>query len=96
MSQANPSLRFVGRHLPVPAFVIESQTFGHGPHVCIGAALTIIEAEIAFRAILARWPRIAPADERPSWDGNPVYRGLKSPHIEYRCMRILRGRRRPS
>lgn len=51
-------------------------SFGHGPHVCIGAALTMMEAEIAFRAILARWPRIALVDERPSWNGNPVYRGL--------------------
>ncbi len=51
-------------------------SFGHGPHVCIGAALTMMEAEIAFRAVLTRWPRLALIDERPRWNGNPVYRGL--------------------
>lgn len=52
-------------------------SFGHGPHVCIGAALTMMEAEIAFRAVLSRWPRLALADEPPLWNANPVYRGLK-------------------
>jgi cytochrome P450 len=52
-------------------------SFGHGLHVCIGAALTMIEAEIAFRAMLRRLPRLALVDEPPRWNGNPVYRGLK-------------------
>jgi cytochrome P450 len=52
-------------------------SFGHGPHVCIGAALTMMEAEIAFRAVLSRWPRLALVDAPPRWNGNPVYRGMK-------------------
>lgn len=51
-------------------------SFGHGPHVCIGAALTMIEAEVAFRAILRHWPDLALMDAEPDWNGNPVYRGL--------------------
>uniref|UniRef100_UPI003F499ED9 hypothetical protein n=1 Tax=Cupriavidus necator TaxID=106590 RepID=UPI003F499ED9 len=51
-------------------------SFGHGPHVCIGAALTLIEAEIVFRAILRHWPELSLLDAKPHWNGNPVYRGL--------------------
>jgi len=51
-------------------------SFGSGPHVCIGAALTLIEAEVAFRHILQRWPRLQLSETRPQWNRNPVYRGL--------------------
>lgn len=51
-------------------------SFGHGPHVCIGAALTMMEAEVGFRAVMTRWPGLALVDESPHWNGNPVYRGL--------------------
>uniref|UniRef100_UPI003F499C37 cytochrome P450 n=1 Tax=Cupriavidus yeoncheonensis TaxID=1462994 RepID=UPI003F499C37 len=51
-------------------------SFGHGPHVCIGAALTLMEAEIVFRAILRHWPALSLIDAEPHWNGNPVYRGL--------------------
>ncbi|TDF61959.1 cytochrome P450 [Cupriavidus sp. L7L] len=56
-------------------------SFGHGPHVCIGAALTMMEAEIVFRALLTRLPRIELANAEPDWNGNPVYRGLASLHL---------------
>lgn len=50
-------------------------SFGYGPHVCIGAALTYLEAEVAFRAMLRRWPslQLAEPGERA---GNAVYRGF--------------------
>jgi cytochrome P450 len=51
-------------------------SFGSGPHVCIGAALTLIEAEVAFRHILQRWPGLQLLEARPQWNRNPVYRGL--------------------
>ncbi len=52
--------------------------FGQGPHVCIGAALTQLEAEVAFTALLRRFPdlRLAPggASQRLA---NPLYRGWR-------------------
>lgn len=53
-----------------------SLAFGHGPHACVGAALTLMEAEIAFREVLRRWPNLELAESAPRWAGNPVYRGL--------------------
>jgi cytochrome P450 len=51
-------------------------SFGHGPHVCIGAALTLLEAEIALRHVLRRWPGLELVDAAACWDRNAVYRGL--------------------
>ena len=51
--------------------------FGQGPHVCIGAALTLMEAQAVFAQVLERWPDLmltAPA--APHWTGNALYRGL--------------------
>lgn len=52
-----------------------SLSFGSGPHVCIGAALTLMEAEIVFRELL-RWPELSLANSTPRWIRNPLYRGL--------------------
>lgn len=53
-----------------------SLAFGVGPHVCLGAALTRIEAEIVFRQVLERWPDLRLLDASPRWGQNPAYRGL--------------------
>jgi len=53
-----------------------SVTFGSGPHVCIGAALTRMEAEILFAALLKRLPQIELVTGAPQWSPNPAYRGL--------------------
>ena len=51
--------------------------FGQGPHVCIGAALTLMEAQAVFAQVLERWPDLAlSAPESPHWTGNALYRGL--------------------
>lgn len=45
---------------------IRHMTFGHGPHICPGAALSRLEARIALPALFARFPRLAlavPAEE---------------------------------
>lgn len=55
-----------------------SLAFGSGPHVCIGAALTRLEAEMVFGQLLKRWPDIRLANEDPRWGDNPAYRGLLS------------------
>ncbi|MES2934304.1 MAG: cytochrome P450 [Pseudomonadota bacterium] len=53
-------------------------SFGYGPHVCIGATLTYLEAEIAFQTILRRLPHLQLVDTPPQWGTNAVYRGLTS------------------
>ncbi|MDM0037509.1 cytochrome P450 [Variovorax sp. J22G21] len=51
-------------------------SFGAGPHLCIGAGLTLMEAEIVFGRLLRRFPRLQRVDAQPRWSGNAVYRGL--------------------
>jgi cytochrome P450 len=52
-------------------------SFGAGPHVCIGAALTTLEAERLFAALIGRWPSLQATQTAPDWLGNAVYRGLR-------------------
>ena len=56
--------------------------FGSGPHVCIGAGLSLLEAELSLRAMLRRWPalRLAPGPVR--WNGNAALRGLDRLDLE--------------
>lgn len=51
-------------------------SFGYGPHVCIGASLTYLEAEIAFTSLMKQVPRLHLVDSVPAWGLNAVYRGL--------------------
>lgn len=51
-------------------------SFGQGPHVCLGAALTQMEAEIAFTALMRRLPTLALDTAAPVWQDNPAYRAL--------------------
>ena len=51
-------------------------SFGYGPHVCIGARLTLVEAELALNAIVHRWPELRLGSEEPRWIRSPLYRGL--------------------
>ena len=53
-----------------------SLAFGSGPHVCIGAAVTRMEAEIVLRQLLKRWPELSLVNDTPHWISNPLYRGL--------------------
>ena len=59
--------------------------FGHGPHVCIGAALTMIEAQAVFSQVLQRWPDLvlAQPNDAAHWTGNALYRGLTD--LSVRC-----------
>jgi cytochrome P450 len=51
-------------------------SFGFGPHVCIGASLTYLEADIALRRVMERLPQLQRVPGEPAWSGNSVYRGL--------------------
>lgn len=54
--------------------------FGGGVHYCVGAPLAMLEAQIAFEQILARWPSLVLADPQatPAWRPMINLRGLKS------------------
>ncbi|WP_287983286.1 cytochrome P450 [Piscinibacter sp.] len=56
-------------------------SFGSGPHVCIGAALTLMEAEVAIAAIVRRWPGLDVVPESDNWIDSPLYRGMASLHL---------------
>ena len=51
-------------------------SFGSGPHVCIGAGLSLLEADVVLRAVLRRWPDLKRADAIPRWNGIAGLRGL--------------------
>lgn len=60
-------------------------SFGYGPHVCIGAALTYLEAEIAIRSLMRRLPGLRLASNSDSWGGNTVYRSLNELPLHFEC-----------
>ncbi|MDY7579108.1 cytochrome P450 [Herbaspirillum sp. RTI4] len=59
-------------------------SFGYGPHVCIGATLTYLEAQIAFEGLMQRLPLLQLRDTAPPvWHHNPVYRGLETLSLQF-------------
>ncbi len=50
--------------------------FGGGPHVCLGAALVRMTAQVAFNAFMDRFPRIELAGEPAWWTHRSDQRGL--------------------
>lgn len=60
--------RPTGRHLGL----------GQGIHFCLGAPLARLEAEIALRTLITRWPKVCLAVEQPAHRENFNMRGLKS------------------
>jgi cytochrome P450 len=51
-------------------------SLGYGAHFCLGAPLARLEAEIAFDALLDRFPKLELASETLTYRPNPVLRGL--------------------
>jgi len=52
--------------------------FGGGIHHCLGAVLARAEARAAIGGLVQRFPRLAPTDTAPDWNGRLVLRGLES------------------
>ena len=52
-------------------------SFGFGAHFCLGAPLARLEAEIAFRGLLDRFPKLALAEQKFEYRPNPILRGLQ-------------------
>ena len=53
--------------------------FGGGLHLCIGAPLARLEAQVAIQTFFTRFPnvRLATPDEKPQWRTLPFFRGLQ-------------------
>jgi hypothetical protein len=53
-------------------------SFSAGMHYCLGAALARLEGEVAFAALLRRFPHLELADPDPQLREHFVLRGLRS------------------
>jgi len=58
--------------------------FGGGAHICIGAPLARLEAQLAIAGLFARFPnlRLADASAAPRWRKLPFFHGLESLMVE--------------
>lgn len=58
--------------------------FGGGAHLCIGAPLARLEAQVALPTLFARYPNLRLADPafKPQWRNLPFFRGLKELPVE--------------
>jgi len=52
-------------------------SFGGGSHICIGAPLARMEAQVAIGAFLRYFPTATLKDPEPHWRASPIIRGLE-------------------
>ena len=58
-------------------------SFGLGVHKCLGERLARIEANIAFRHLLDKFPAMELVDTEADWQQKTLFRGLKSLRIRF-------------
>jgi len=58
-------------------------SFGFGTHFCMGAPMARLEAEVAFTALLGRFPDLRLLEDAPSYRPNPILRGLQSLEVSF-------------
>ena len=58
-------------------------SFGGGVHFCLGAPLARLEGQIAFRALLERFPNLELATDSPQFRDTLTLRGLKSLPVRF-------------
>ncbi len=58
-------------------------SFSHGNHFCLGAQLARLEAQVAVREIVRRFPGMHLASERLEWGNFLFLRGLKALPVSY-------------
>jgi len=58
-------------------------SFGGGAHICIGAPLARLEAQVALAKLFARFPDMKLADPAApaEWRQLPFFRGLEQLHV---------------
>ncbi|MFI6866913.1 cytochrome P450 [Nocardia sp. NPDC050406] len=76
----DPARYHGGDRLDVTANSAGHLAFGHGIHFCVGAPLARLEADIAFRSLLRRFPDLALADAAftPHWQHSLLIRGMSA------------------
>jgi cytochrome P450 len=56
-------------------------SFGTGAHICMGAALARLEAEVGLAELIQRLPNLHLADARLTWRSTSGLRGLQALHV---------------
>jgi pimeloyl-[acyl-carrier protein] synthase len=57
--------------------------FGYAAHYCFGAPLARVEGQIAFEALLRRFPKIVLSKDKLEWRSNLGLRGLKKLEVKF-------------